>query len=208
MAMDFDVTGGSITMRVIPPTIGNPPTVSTGMVGTFSLTVDSLDGHIGESDSVSIDGVDLTNTGTMQTVLISVATANILAGSVHFTDFTTLAPGHIGPGGVANPTGGAYLEATILVVGALATTFSTATWTPPEAATVLITTSAMASENVTAALQFHFAYPIGVSEMGATLTLDFVVDVVGTAHVPEPALGSLVALGLGGAGAWLRRRRG
>ena len=51
-------------------------------------------------------------------------------------------------------------------------------------------------------------YAVGIPDISMTITLDLIFSVEGTAHVvPDPALGGLTALGLGGAGAWLRRRR-
>ena len=66
----------------------------------------------------------------------------------------------------------------------------------------------MRSDVMAANIGLSFPYEIGIAELSITLTLDLIVDVTGTAHVvPDPALGGLTALGLGGAGAWLRRRR-
>jgi MYXO-CTERM domain-containing protein len=73
---------------------------------------------------------------------------------------------------------------------------------------VAITTSANVSDIATASIAINFPYEIGIADISITLTLDLIVNVTGTAHVaPDPALGGLTALGLGGAGAWLRRRR-
>jgi hypothetical protein len=201
----FDVTSGSITMTVIPAGVAVPPSVTTPVTGTFALSL--IEDHIGDSDMVSVDDVDIVSTSPLHTVLISVATADIMAGSVRFTDFT-ISPGHLS-GGVANPVGSGYMEVTVFVTGAFYTTFATGAWGASGLTTVTLASSQIVelSNTITAGLTFGYIWEIGVSSMSTTLTMDFVVALEGTAHVPEPALGSLVALGLGGAGAWLRRRR-
>ena len=207
MALQFDVTSGTVQMTIAPPGVGNPAIVTSPVAGTFDLGIISSDTHIGDSDSVTVDDVDIVNTATLHTVLIAVATADIQPGSMRFTDFTS-APGHM-MGGVANPIGSSYMEVTVLVVGQMYATFSTAVWQPSPLTTVTIASSQelLLSETITAGLTYGYIWEIGISSLTATLTMDFVVALEGTAHVPEPALGSLVALGLGGAGAWLRRRR-
>jgi hypothetical protein len=208
-SLHFDVISGGMQITIAPPGVGAPPTISSGLAGSFDLTISgAMSGHIMTSDMVTVDDVDVANVTTMKTTLIGVATANILPGSARFTDFTTTVPGHL-MGGFAMPTGSSYLETTILVVGAMVTTFSTGNWRPSPATVVTIipSSSAIASDIITVVLDYGYGWEIGISDIAATLTLDFVVQLVGTAHVPEPALGSLVALGLGGAGAWLRRRR-
>ncbi len=70
------------------------------------------------------------------------------------------------------------------------------------------TTSRTSTDVLTVGLAGTFSYEIGVSAITQTLTLDLVVDVVGTAHIIlDPAPGGPSALGLAGAAAWLRRRR-
>jgi hypothetical protein len=206
MGLQFDVTQGSIQMTIAPAGVGNPQTVATGAVGTFDLGIPP--GHIMDSMSITVDDVDIVNTGTLHTVLIGVATADITAGSMRFTDFSTAAPGHL-YAGAANPVGSSYLEVTVFVTGQMYTTFATGAWGGSPLTTVILPSSQAQelTSVVSASLTYGYIWEIGISAIGATLTMDFVVSLAGTAHVPEPALGSLVALGLGGAGAWLRRRR-
>jgi hypothetical protein len=206
MAIQFDVTSGSVTMVIGPPGVGNPQTVSSPVTGTFDLGLPP--GHIGDSTSVTLDDVDIQNTAAMKTVLIAVATADIGVGSMKFTDFTTNVPGHL-MGGVANPVGSGYMEVTVLVIGEMYTTFSTSILgsSPLTTVTMAASQTVALSETIAAGVSFGYTWEIGISSLSATLTMDFVIALEGTAHVPEPALGSLVALGLGGAGAWLRRRR-
>ncbi|MBN1345006.1 MAG: hypothetical protein JXQ73_20095, partial [Phycisphaerae bacterium] len=148
------------------------------------------------------------NTDQITLVLASLATANILPGSAKFTGFEQPVPAHIGPGGVGALATDAEFQATMFVTGLMTTTFST---TAP-AGTLLpftfeISTSVVESQTVQLALAGTFTYEIPVSDIGTTLTLDLIIDIVGTAHVvPDPAFGGLTALGLAGAGAWLRRR--
>jgi len=153
-------------------------------------------------------GTISTNVGDLKLSLGGVATAAILDASVRFLDFAGDV-GHIGPGGVAIVNSDIYVEVTAVVSGAFNTTFSTKTWAGmPLPFELSFNTSAMRSDVLTGGLSLAFPYVIGVAELGMTLTLDLIVDVVGTAHVvPDPAFGGLTALGLGAAGAWLRRRR-
>jgi hypothetical protein len=200
----FDVTGGSLTLEI--QGLGS---TSTGMTGTFSMTLYQSDAHIGESDSFVLGAAGLTNTQWASLSLGGIATANVLPGSAQFLEFIQPEASHIGAGGVAGVMTDAFLQASVLVTGSLKTTFLTATQAgillPLD---VTITTSANASDIATATIGINFPYEIGVSDVSLTLTLDLIVNVTGTAHVvPDPALGGLTALGLGGAGAWLRRRR-
>jgi hypothetical protein len=206
-AVQFDVTGGSMSVTIGPAGAGNPATVSSPIAGTFDVSFGGAT-HIGDSTMVSVDDIDIANTNQMATVLIGVATATLKIGSVRFTDFDTTAAGHL-MGGVANPAGSGYLEVTVFVTGEMYTTYSTGAWgaAPLTTVTVIPPSSAMASDIITVTVATGYVWEIGITSLEATLTMDFVVTMEGTAHVPEPALGSLVALGLGGAGAWLRRRR-
>jgi hypothetical protein len=102
-----------------------------------------------------------------------------------------------------------YAESTFFVTGLTITTFSTKRW----ANTLLpfhmtFTSSAGVSDVVTVSLAGTYHYSVGMSDIGLTMTLDLVVSAEGTAHVvPDPALGGLTVMGLGGAGAWIRLRR-
>jgi hypothetical protein len=203
VAYTFDVVAGGVDLN---SSIGS---TSSGMDGTFAVTIYQSDCHIGESDTFILENAYLYNTDTLQLVLAGVATASLHMNSARFMDFAPAEPGHIGPGGQSVVPTDVYVEVTAIVTGAFNTTFDTATW----AGTLLpfdvgITTSVERSDVVTASLALFFPYEIGIPDISQTITLDLIVDVVGTAHVvPDPALGGLTALGLGGAGAWLRRRR-
>jgi len=199
----FDVTSGGIVFQ--EQTLGS---TTAGIAGTFAVTIDQSDCHIAESNTVVIEDAALTNVGDLKLNVGGVATAGILDGNARFLDFAGDA-GHIGPGGVAIVNSDIYVEVTAVVSGAFNTTFSTKTWAGmPLPFELSFNTSAMRSDVLTGGLSLAFPYVIGVAELGMTLTLDLIVDVVGTAHVvPDPAFGGLTALGLGAAGAWLRRRR-
>jgi hypothetical protein len=200
----FDVTAGQLTLEIVG--VGS---TATGMSGTFGMTLYQSDGHIGESDSFVLGAAALTNTDHAKLSIAGLATANVLPGSAQFLEFIQPDASHIGAGGVSTVMTDAFLNATVLVSGALKTTFLTSTnagiLLPLD---VAITTSANVSDIATASIAINFPYEIGIADISITLTLDLIVNVTGTAHVaPDPALGGLTALGLGGAGAWLRRRR-
>jgi hypothetical protein len=207
---EFDVQAGSIFLNI--EGVGS---TYSGMDGSFGIIIYQTDAHIGDSDTFVLDGLEdplnpgLYNTNPMALSLLGLATATILNSSARILDFASEV-GHIAPGGAPVVIGtDAYLEATVLVSGAFTTTFTTATWAGTLLpVTVSISTSAYETDVVEAYLGIIVPYEVGISDLGFTLTLDLIIQVVGTAHVvPDPALGGLTALGLGGAGAWLRRRR-
>jgi hypothetical protein len=199
----FNVTAGSVQLN-----IEGQGSTGGGLAGTFGVLIYQSDCHIGASDTYLLDHAYLVNTSTMKLSLAGLATATLNLQSARFLDFAMAAPGHIPPGGVGIAPTDVYVEASVLVTGLTTTTFSTKTW----AGTLLpfnfaITTSATRSEIAAAAISGTFGYEIGISDIGLTITLDLIVNVEGTAHVvPDPALGGLTAMGLAGAGAWLRRR--
>ena len=183
---------------------------STSMGGTFAVTIYQNDCHVGESDTVVIRDASLANTADLHLIMEDVATAALQPGSARFLDFSQGSEGHIGPGGNAPILTDVYVEVTAILTGVFQTTFSTKTWAGTQLGFGLsFSTSSMRSDVLTAALHGQFGYVIGVPEFGLTVTLDMIVDVVGTAHVvPDPAFGGLTALSISGACAWLRLRRG
>jgi len=210
-SLTFEVTSGTMLLDFGPPGLADPdPAGPVGVGGTFSMTIyDEGNGCIGNSDTFVLDDCDLATTGQLQSTLIGAATATIRPGSARFTDFEPTMPGHIDNGAGAIDTD-VYLELTVFTTGQMWSTYSTAAWCGqglPFNLTFAPSTSASASDVLTVTLSGHHIYEIGISPLSATLTQDFIVDVTGTVHVPEPALGTLVVLGLGIAGAWLRRRR-
>jgi len=200
----FNITAGSVILNV-----ATQQSTSSGLAGTFSVNIGQSNGHIGQGDSFELIASNMINTQTMKLGLAGLATATLNPGAAKFLDFA-MAPGVIGGNMVPNPAPtDVYLEATVLVTGLFTTTFATKTWANSILPfTASFTTSGRESDIVIAALGGTFGYAVGIPDIGMTLTLDLVVNVEGTAHVvPDPALGGLTALGLGGAGAWLRRRR-
>jgi len=203
----FDVTAGEMTWAIQGMGI-----TTSGMTGTFSVTIYQSDGHIGESDTFVLGGAWLANTDAMQLGTPGTLAANVGPGSARLLDFMPDGPDHIGPGGAATVDTDIAFEATVLVTGLYDTTYATST-----SAGMLLpvdltfSTSAAGSDVVTASLRLgdDYGFIIGIPELSMTITLDLMIDVVGTAHVvPDPAIGGMSALGLAGACAWLRRRRG
>ncbi len=209
MNLEFEVVSGSLVVDTSPDGIATPDPVTAPMDGTFGMTIYASDGHIGESDTFMLTHSGMTNAETVEVSLMGMATAFIPAGGAQFKNFAPVAPGHIGPGGVSVIETDAYVEVMAVVTGVLNITLDTRTWAgTPLPFTVSVTTSGTFTDIVTVNIHGTFGYEIGVSAITQTLTLDLIVDVVGTAHVvPDPALGGFTALGLAGAGAWLRRRR-
>jgi len=209
MDLQFDIVAGSLTVDVSPDGVASPDPVTVNMAGTFGMTIYASDGHIGESDTFILTHSGMTNSETVEVVLMGLATAFIPGGGAEFVDFAPAAPGHIGPGGVSVIETDVYVEVIAVVTGILNTTLDTKTWAgTPLPFLVSVSTSGTFTDVVTVNIHGTFGYEIGVTAITQTITLDLIVDVVGTAHVvPDPALGGFTALGLAGAGAWLRRRR-
>jgi hypothetical protein len=200
----FDVVYGGFTIDL--EGVGS---TGSGLAGTFAVTIYQTNCHIGESDTFILEDGFLYNDAPIALGIAGIATANVDILSARFVDFMPDGPDHIGPGGIAHVDTDVAVEVTAIVTGAFETTFETATSAgmllPFE---IMFTTSGLRSDIVEAAIFFSYGWVIGIPDISMTITLDLIIDAVGTAHVvPDPALGGLTALGLGGAGAWLRRRR-
>jgi hypothetical protein len=200
----FNATSGSVMLNV-----SGQGSSSSGAAGTFAVTID--DGtHIGASDTFLLENSRLLNTGTLKISLAGLSTATIYPGSARFLDFAPAEVGHVNGNLVPDEVlTDVYLQATIFVTGLTDTPLITAWWVGrPLPFDVSFTTSVFGSQAVAAHLAGTYKYEVGVTEISLTMTLDLVVDVEGTAHViPDPALGGVIAMGIGAAGAWLRRRR-
>jgi hypothetical protein len=163
-------------------------------------------GHVGTSDTFLLGSAGLANTGTLKLGLAGLVTATIPAGQANFLNFGQTVPGHVPSATIGTDV---YLSATIFITGLLNTTYKANTWAGTTLPFIVnVSTSQITSDVIHTAITGTFGYAVGVTDVSLTLTLDLVVNIEGTAHaVPDPALGGLTALGLGGAGAWLRRRR-
>jgi len=165
-----------------------PPVVSSRVDGTFNLAGFLGDGITGPNESFQLIGGAILNTEEMVTVLAGINTASIGPGHVRFLDFDLGDDdvGQIDPNGVGSVSTESYLEATIFVAGMLATTFSTAAWSEPTPWDVAV--NPPANGVVTANLAGRYRYEIGLTSLSATLTLDIVIDVLGTAPLPGHVL--------------------
>jgi len=200
----FDVTYGNLAIALL----GQGSTYG-GLGGTFAATIYQSDCHIGESDTLIMEDALLSNIDPIALGIAGIATANVHINSARFVDFLPDGPDHIGPGGVTMVDTDVIVEVTAIVTGSFKTTFITTTSAgillPFQ---LIVGTSAMRSDILIADLGFTYGWVIGISDIGLTITLDLIVQAEGTAHVvPDPALGGFTAMGLAGAGAWLRRRR-
>lgn len=206
---DFDIVAGSLTVDMSPDGVATPDPVTVSMAGTFGMVIYASDGHIGQSDTFILRDSLAYNTEEVELSLMGLATARIGICSALFRDFAPVAPGHIGPGGISVISTDAYAEALVIVSGLVNTTLDTQTWAGvPLDFTVTVNSSAEMYDIVTVNIHGTFGYEVGMTGITLTLTLDLIVDVLGTVHwLPEPTLAGLVAMGLGGAGTWLRRRR-
>jgi len=193
----FNTTAGNVVLNLA----GQGSTGGT-MAGTFAVTIDDVAG------TFLLENAGIVNTSTLKLGLAGLATATLNSVSARFLDFAPAGAGTITGGPVVSPTD-VYLEVTAFVTGLLTTTLQTQIWANSLLPfTMTINGLGGSSSIITAVLGGTFGYQIGVTDVSLTLTLDLILNIEGTAHVvPDPALGGLTALGLGGAGAWLRRRR-
>jgi len=193
----FNSTAGGVVLN-----LAGQGSTSGGMAGTFAITIDDVAG------TFLLENAGISNTSTLKLSLAGLATATLNSVSARFLDFAPAGAGTITGGPVVSPTD-VYLEVTAFVTGLLTTTLQTQIWANSLLPfTLSINGLGGSSSIITAALGGTFGYQIGVTDVSLTLTLDLILNIEGTAHVvPDPALGGLTALGLGGAGAWLRRRR-
>jgi len=199
----FNITQGGVVLNV-----QGQGSTNSGLAGTFAVDIMQSNGHVGVSDTFLLGASNFTNTQTMKLSLAGLVTATINPGAAKFLSFGQTAPGHIE--GVPTTIGtDVYLSATIFLTGLTNTTFKANTWAGTTLPfSVNISTSQAYSDVIHTVISGTFGYAVGVTDVSLTLTLDLVVSIEGTAHaIPDPALGGLTALGLGGAGAWLRRRR-
>jgi hypothetical protein len=201
----FDVVYGGLIIDLIG--VGS---TGSGLAGTFAITIYQTDCHIGESDAFIVEDAFLYNTDAVKLGIGGIATANVAEISARFVDFMPdPVVGHIPPGGMVPVPTDVAVEVTAIVTGAFVTTFQTATSAGmPLPLELWFMTSVERSDIIEVGILFAYGWEIGIPDIAMTITLDLIVDAIGTAHVvPDPALGGLTALGLGGAGAWLRRRR-
>jgi hypothetical protein len=203
----FDVTAGSVVLNIV-----GQGSTGGGLAGSFDMVIYQSDCHIGPSDTFQLTSAGLVSTSTMKLSLAGLATATLTPLSARFLDFAGVAGGpeaigHVEPTPVEYPTD-VYVEATVLVTGLTTTTFSTKTWAKSLLPFIVgIQNSAMRSDIFSVLVGGTFGYQVGIPDISLTITLDLIVNIEGTAHVvPDPALGGLTAMGLAGAGAWLRRR--
>ena len=202
----FQVTSGTLTVDTSPDDIAVPDPVTVSMGGTFGMVIyQASDTAVGTSDTFVLGGSNMSNTELVELSLLGVATARISPGNAIFGDFAMVEPGHVGDPNIETDV---YLEIVAIVTGLLNTTLDTNMWAEKILPFQVTVPPTAGSQTLTVNIHGTFGFEIGVTAITQTLTLDLIVDIVGTAHVaPDPALGGLTALGLGGAGAWLRRRR-
>jgi hypothetical protein len=201
----FNSTSGTVSLN-----IRGQSASTTTLAGTFAIDIYQSNGHIGNGDTFVLGAANLTNTGTLALtkMLGGLLTGTLPPGAARFLSFGQPAAATLS-GGSAVASTDVYLQATIFASGFTNTSFGADTW----AGTLLpfnvsLTTSTAQSDVVHAGISGAFGYEVGITDVHLTITLDLAVTIEGTAHaVPDPALGGLTALGLAGAGAWLRNRR-
>ncbi len=205
VAYTFDVVNSSAEATIV----GEGSTTVT-LDGTFGATVYASDGHIGSSDTIVLTSADVTNTTAGKiSGIMGLLTANVGVGDIGLTDFVEGETDalHIGEGGAFEGDVAVAAYGKLVVTGFFRTTVSTST-TDEVYVEGTITTSGETSDTITLELDFADSFTVEITLLSTTVDVILDVHLEGTAHhTPDPALGGLVALGLGGAGTWLRRRR-
>jgi hypothetical protein len=191
-------------------TVRNYGSDKMALDGQFDVDIYMSDCHIGNSDTIVLASCDVTNTTAGEiTGILGLLTANVEVGSVKLTDFVADAnyAMHIETGGAFSGSAPVDANAIVLVTGIYQSTLITTVTSEVVSASGTITTSANASDTITMTLDLAVT-GISFTVEGLPCYLDLDVHLEGTSHMsPDPALGGLIALGLGGAGTWLRRRR-
>jgi len=213
---DFEVISGTLTVDISPDGLTYPDPVTVELDGAFEMAiyqdhawrVETSDAFVlgsGNPNYPCCWGPDIYNTDRIEIPLMGVVTANVAPGDVHFRDFAMVAPGHVGYPDIHTDV---YLEIAASATGMLNTTLDTSGWANQTLDFKVDVSTGWGSQGLFATIRGTFGYELGITAITQTITLDLIVEVVGTAHVaPDPALSGFAALGLSGAGAWLRRRR-
>ncbi len=206
----FDVVDGEIVI-----TVTDEGSTVLGLGGTFDVTIYESDGHIDSSDTFVLSSSGIYNTTAGEIELAGgYITASVDVGDLELLDFDANYPAggvHIGEGGTFCHSSGAHISAQVLILLHFPASITTTTLVTVGSEVVhidgYVTTSAGASDTIEFYLEV-LASSITFTLESNTYHLTLDVTIEGTAHAsPDPALGGLVALGLGGAGTWLRRRR-
>ncbi len=181
--------------------------------GLLTVSIYQSDGHIESSDTLLLTDLDIDNTETGKVGVGLFWTANIDIGDLWLLEFIEDAnyPAHIGEGGTFTADAGVVGVVILRVTGYSSTTlvaYVSSGWL--SGVDGAITTSGETSDTIAMTLDFWVtSIPVEWTlAVTTTLWIDLDVHLEATAHqTPDPALGGLIALGLGGAGTWLRRRR-
>jgi hypothetical protein len=208
----FEITHGSLTIDVSPDGLLTPDPVEVAVGGTFAMTINTSNNQIGEGGSFIVQNANIRNT---EQVVLSIAswmgggTATVPVGSAGVLGFNPVTPGQIPAGGAATIETDVYVQGQVIISGNPlgSGTYSTSQWLN-EAYSVDVTFNPIPVQvgqpfNVT--LGGTFGYTIYIPDIGGGPELGQTLDVEAR-MIPEPALGGIIAMGVGGAGTWLRRR--
>ncbi len=202
----FEVTTGEFTIDVAPQGLVTPDPVTFPVGGTFMVAIwDNGDG-VGASDTFMLGSANIHNVEEeVLTLWGGVGTATFPPTSATIVEFAPESPGHIGAGGIGTIDTNVHARATVSVTGAWRPgVWSQDTWgLDVETFEVDFTIENGVPTGVALGGSFNYNYMFDTEPFG-----DFghEVQIQGTI-VPDPALVGLTALGVGGGGAWLRRRR-
>jgi hypothetical protein len=204
----YEVTSGTLTLDVEPNGLVSPDPVNIVFGGTFSVTFDSDDGSIGESDTFILQDAGLHNTEQITVdVFMFLFSGTITApvGGLYITDFAPVAWGHLDADGIGSLQtdvyGGGHIY--INLPGIYVGWGTENTW----------------SEQVeTYDLDFEIVdgLPVAVTMVGAFTYLYYIPDIGGGPEfgqgveihaqlIPEPTVVGLVVLAWGGAVRFRRR---
>jgi len=210
----FEITHGSLGIDILPDGLLTPDPVEVPVGGTFTMTINTSDNQIGEGDSFVLQNANIRNTEQVVlniTPFLGGGTATFPVGSAGVLGFNPVAPGQMPAGGAATIDTDVYVQGQVIVAGnPMANgTYSASQWLN-ETFTIDVTFNPIPVQvgqpfNVTLGGTFSYTVYIpdinGGPELGQTLEVE-------ARMIPEPALGGIIAMGVGGAGMRLRRRNG
>lgn len=204
----YEVTSGTLTVDVEPNGLVVPDPVIMALGGTFSVTFDTDDGIIGESDTCVLTDADLYNIEELVADLYVfgyVGTLTAPAGNLYISDFSSVTPGHLAADGSGSTQTNVFGGGTIYVFAPgfyIGWAWDSAWSEHVETYNLDFDIVGGVPQTVTidGGFTYRYMFPgmLGEGpEFGQSVEIEAQL-------VPEPTLFGLIALGVGGV---LRRRR-
>jgi hypothetical protein len=204
----YEVTDGTLTLDVEPNGLIAPDPVDMLLGGTFAVTIYDDNGTVGESDTFVLADADLYNAEELVVDLYFGGTGTITApvGNLYISDFSVVTAGHIGSDDTGSTDTDVYGGGSIYIdLPWWSSWGSDETWSE-ETETWNLAFGIVDGVPWTVTVDGAFTYEYSIPDLGAAPGMGQGVAFEAIL-IPEPTVLGLAALGLGGAGAWLRRQR-